>query len=712
MSWEGAWACDDDDSDGLDVGLVLSGGGALATTHIGALTIIEEMGIPIHCVVGTSMGSVVGGLYAAGYSSEELRGIFRDSRWPEVFAGAVPRRDEPYLRKEQDDLYLSGYLAGVGPNGLRLPEGLRNMSGLQSLFRQLLIHMPVHRNFDELPTPYRAVAMDLSTGAAVPIAEGDLVEAMLASMAVPGVFPPRRIDGRSLVDGGMASQLPVTTARAMGADVIIALDTTVQPPEAQPGWSAAQVAQQLIRITVWNNWLSQTRLLGERDVMIRPNITELTTSSFQQAETGFTSGETEARAYAAQLVTIRELAAPSRRSTRGRLPERLPETLVVENSSAVDSGLVERRFGYEPQDLQQPGETHSKLRDLAAFGPFGSTDLGVLDDDTARLRVTPLPLGRNLISAGFRASSNFQGDSTYGLLGRYTRRPLWGNGSELRVSAQLGSDIGLGAELYQPFGAESRFFTIVGAAYRGEELLFDLNDIRIAEVWQQTGEVRFRLGRELGTWGILAVDALASTVSNRVKVAIAPLPKEQIEDFAGAGLLFGVDTLDQKDWPRQGLQLKAQVEHLRLLGEGGESNNYRLNAIKPLQLGPLDMVVHVDTHTLDNVGDVVTDILRIGGFRRLTAYPENSLITDQYHYGSVEFYHRLNPTQALVSVPLYVGALFEYADISFDVLDAGGEELFSIGGYIGTETPLGPLFLGAGFADGQHTVFLHFGRSF
>jgi anti-anti-sigma regulatory factor len=107
-----ARACDDDDGDGLDVGLVLSGGGALATTHVGALTAIESLGIPIHGIVGTSMGSVVGAMYAAGYDAEALRAVFRDSRWPEVFSGHIGRRDEPFLRKEQDDLYFSGYVAG------------------------------------------------------------------------------------------------------------------------------------------------------------------------------------------------------------------------------------------------------------------------------------------------------------------------------------------------------------------------------------------------------------------------------------------------------------------------------------------------------------------------------------------------------------------------------------------------------------------------
>jgi NTE family protein len=278
-----AAACDDDDADGLDVALVLSGGGALATTHVGAIAVIEELGIPIHCVVGTSMGSVVGAFYAAGYDARELQAIFRNSEWPEAFAGQIARETAPYLRKEQNDLYLTGYLAGIGPNGVQLPAGFRSIAGLKSLYRGLLRHVPQSVDFDELTVPYRAVATDLASGRAVDLAEGDLVEAMLASMAVPGVFAPRMIEGRMLVDGGLAAQLPVSTAQQMGADLIIALDTTVEPPAPEPGWSVAQISQQLIRLTVWENWQVQRQRLGDGDVLLRPSLDGLTTASFDRA---------------------------------------------------------------------------------------------------------------------------------------------------------------------------------------------------------------------------------------------------------------------------------------------------------------------------------------------------------------------------------------------------------------------------------------------
>lgn len=709
-------ACDDDDTDGLDVALVLSGGGALATTHIGALKALEDLGVPVHCVVGTSMGSVVGALYAAGYDAQALQQIFRDSRWPDVFAGQQSRRDEPYLRKEQDDLYFSGYVAGIADGGLRLPGGFRSMAGLKSLYRQLLRHVPESTDFDTLPIPYRAVAMDLSNGEAVALGDGDLVEAMLASMAVPGVFSPRRIGERVLIDGGLAAQLPVSFAQAMGADLIIALDTTVAPPEAGASWSVAQVSQQVIRLTVWRNWLDQQDRLSEEDVLIQPDISGLTTSSFDRAELGFAEGEAAALQHRQALLNIRRLAAPpDPRPDPGEAAEHAPASIVVRNDSVIDDVLIERRLGYQPEDFTNPDRIGRKLRDLASFGPFSETDLVLRDADTAVLDTRSLGLGRNLLSAGLRASNNFEGDSTYSVRGRLSRRPFGRSGSELRISGEVGTDLGLAVEFYQPFGTESRFFVTPAVGYRAEELLLDLDDVRLGVFWQQTAEGRIRLGRELGDWGILAVDGIVSAVETDTRVAILPLLGSYSDKYAGGGIHFGVDTLNRLEWPGTGLQLQASARRLEELeSDGGESDRYRLRFVKPFHLLGLDVVLRGDAHTVDNDQSNPIDFLRLGGFRRLSSFAENSLLADSYLLGSVEIFRRLNPSEALISVPMFFGILLEYGDLELEILDPKLEDNYqSIAAYLGAETALGPFILGTGFGrDGSASVFMHFGRSF
>lgn len=716
LLWAGAAsACDNDDTDGLDVALVLSGGGALVTTQIGALAEIEALGIPIHCVVGSSMGSVVGALYAAGYDAEALKSAFRDDDWGAIFRGGTDRRQEAYLRKEQDDLYFSGYFAGIGENGVTLPRGFGDMSGLQAHFRQLTRHVSSDSNFDALRVPYRAIAMNLTTGDAVAFDQGDLVEAMLASMAVPGVFPPRQIDGVSYVDGGMASQLPVKTAFAMGADIIIALDTTIRPPKLGPNASIAEVTQQLIRLTVWRNWQAETALLRDGDVLMQPSLDGLTTSSFQRAEQGFASGAAEALRYRAQLQAIKARAAPSKDRVLDRTPiVPASEQLIVANGSKVNDSMIRKRLGYRPEQLEDSRALNHRLRDLASFGAFGKVDLRVTEQESY-LNVEPLSLGRNLLQAGFRTSNNLAGDSTFGVLGQLSRRPFGLRGGELRVAGEVGTDLGLSGEWYVPFGDEGRFFYTPGMSYRAEQVLLDIGDVRLAEFQQQSLSVSLRAGRELGQWGVIAAESLVTKGRISPELSIDPEVFRTTEyEQAGAGILLGLDTLDRASWPSSGAQMRMRLQRLYDLDTNAETDKYSIDVMKPYARGSLGMALRVAAEGVLNEDNEPVQILTLGGFRRLSAFAENSVPTNEYVLASVEVYKRLTATNRVVNFPVYFGGTLEYADLKLDIFEEGANENGLNGSvYLGADTVIGPFFLGVGLGDsGDTSFFLHFGRGF
>ena len=707
-------ACDHNDEDGLDVALVLSGGGALVTTQIGALAEIEALNIPIHCVVGSSMGSVVGGLYAAGFDAEELKRTFRDDDWGRIFRGGTDRPQEAYLRKEQNDRYFSGYVAGIGADGLALPRGFGDMSGLQAHFRKLTAHISSESSFDKLRVPYRALAMNLTTGEAVAHAQGDLVEAMLASMAVPGVFPPRVIDGVTYVDGGMASQLPIKTAFEMGADIIIALDTTVEPPELGPNASIANVTQQLIRLTVWRNWLAETALLREDDVMIRPSLEKLTTSSFKKAQRGFNSGAAEALKHRAALLRIKDRAAPAKDNPISRAPiaPRSSE-LIIANQGVIDEDVIKKRLGYSPTDLQEPDQLNNRLRDLAAYGAYGKVDLRVTDE-ASYLEVEPLSLGRNLLQAGFRTSNNLEGDSTFAFLTQLSRRPFGRRGGELRIAAEVGTNLGLMGEWYRPFGKEGRFFYTPALEYRGEQILFDVGNFRIGEFLQQAGTVRLRIGRELGQWGVVAWEGLATVGRISPEVSIDPdaIGTTKYEQ-GGTGMLYALDTLNKSSWPDRGTQLKLNLQRLYDFQTNATTNKYSFSAVQALKVGNLGLTLRAKAEGVDNEDDEPVQILSLGGFRTLSAFAENSVPTNEYAMFSIEAFKRLTATDNVVNFPVYAGASLEYASVKLDLFVEGEEDdTFNAALYLGAETVVGPLFLGVGAGSGQTSVFLHFGRGF
>jgi NTE family protein len=709
-----ARACDFADEDGPDIGLVLSGGGALASTQIGVLLLLEELGVPIHCISGTSMGSVVGALYAAGYDAREIRDIFDGAPWGELFNPPKRRRDSGFQEKEREERYFSDYVAGIGEDGsVLIPGGLASMKGLKAFYRDLLFNVPRESDFDQLNVPFRAVATDISTGKARVFGQGDLVEAMLASMALPAVFAPREIDGRVYLDGGLAMNLPVEAARAMGADIIIAIDNTLEPPEMKSSSSFADITQQLGRLLVWQNYQRQVEMLTDADVLIRPDPTNFSISDFSRVDEGVKRGQAATQEYISRLRQIAALARPAPPREKPQPPTLAGEVTVINNTVVSDEHVL-ARLDYEPSDLDRPEHLQRKLRDIASFGGFGEVDLSH-DGVSPVLTLRERPLGRTLLSLGLRGQSNFDGDSNFGLLAQVSRRPFTRNGGEFSLSGEFGTNLGATAALYQPFGPDGRFFVQPGIQFRAEEILFDIEDLRVGEFWQQQGRFQVRVGRELGSWGVLSVDSLITTGRIRPQVTVAPDAFDtERYTLAGVGARFAVDTLDTVNWPHAGTRLVTSAQHLEDIKDSGRNNKYRLAFLQAARLGNFGFGFRLRAESIQSENDDPIEILALGGFRQLSAFSPNSLPNNRYALASVEVFRRLTGTESVVSLPLYAGMTFEYANIAFDLFADGNEEnLGSIGLYLGADTPIGPTAVGVGFSDqGRYSFFLNIGTTF
>src|SRR5580693_2947731 len=206
------------------IGLVLSGGGARGATHIGVLKMLDRLHVPIDVIAGTSMGAVVGGLYASGMSGEQIEHAMAALNWQAAFRDRPPRTQLDFRRKEEDREFLVNLLLGMQAKRLVIPKGLVQGQMLTETLRKLTLPVARITDFDKLPTPFRAVATNLETGSAVILGNGDLTTAMRASMSVPGVFAPVEYRNEVLVDGGLADNLPIDVARSMGVDVLIVVD--------------------------------------------------------------------------------------------------------------------------------------------------------------------------------------------------------------------------------------------------------------------------------------------------------------------------------------------------------------------------------------------------------------------------------------------------------------------------------------------------------
>src|ERR1700728_992850 len=281
--------------------LVLSGGGARGMAHIGVLKVLEELKIPIDCIAGTSMGAVVGGLYASGMTAAQIDTTMRSVDWQEAFRDAPPRRDLAFRRKQDDRNFLVRLPLGLKHGKILLPKGFIQGQKLQETLRQLTLPFSKSTDFDLLPTPFRAVATDLETGNAVVMGEGDLSIAMRASVSAPGVFAPVELNGRLLVDGGLAENLPIDVARAMHADILIVSDVSfpLQPRAALD--SALSISNQMLAILVRKDTDRQRATLSPSDILVEPVLGSATSTDFSAADASITAGENAARAMLSRL---------------------------------------------------------------------------------------------------------------------------------------------------------------------------------------------------------------------------------------------------------------------------------------------------------------------------------------------------------------------------------------------------------------------------
>jgi len=246
------------------IGVALEGGGALGLAHIGVLQWFEDHHIPIDYVAGTSMGGLVGGLYATGKSPEQLKEIVAAQKWDIIIGGDIPYEDLSYRRKE-DLSYIQNSLKLGLKHGLSTPSGLNSGTEISLLIDRETVSYPSLDSFDHLPIPFRCVATDLVSGKEVVFSSGSLQQALRATMSMPGVFSPVRDGDKIYVDGGLVGNLPTEVVKKMGADIVIAVHLEVAPADPQKIQSLFSVLGRSVDVVVLE---SELRGLKNADIVV------------------------------------------------------------------------------------------------------------------------------------------------------------------------------------------------------------------------------------------------------------------------------------------------------------------------------------------------------------------------------------------------------------------------------------------------------------
>ncbi|MCI0657047.1 MAG: patatin-like phospholipase family protein, partial [Acidobacteria bacterium] len=437
--------------------LVLSGGGARGTAHIGVLKVLQEMRIPVDMVVGTSIGSIIGGLYAAGWSADRIEQLLLTTDMRQIFLDQVPREDKSFRRKQDDLVFLI-------PTRLRfkgwvpyIPSGVLGGQRLELFLKSLEIESTGATDFDDLPIPYRAVAVNLVDGKAVVLSQGSLATAMRASMAIPGVFAPVEMDGMKLVDGGVAANLPIGIAEQLGAQSIIAVDITSPLATEDQLSSFFSIINQMTSFLTVANRMNDIQKLRPGDVLITPRLGDLGIADFQRAAQGIAAGEAAARSMAEQLkrfsVSEEEYAKFQARHHTRPLSDTLVDKVTLDNTSWVDDRVVLDRL---PDIVGKPLEGGAFQKDI--MGLYGLDYFGTIRTEFERtpgsgemtLHTPEKPYGKNSLQFSFGFQNDFKGDSSYSFAIRHLLLAANRIGGEWENTAQFGTATYFASQFYQP----------------------------------------------------------------------------------------------------------------------------------------------------------------------------------------------------------------------------------------------------------------------
>jgi NTE family protein len=709
--------------------LVLSGGGARGMAHIGVLKVLEEMKVPIDCIAGTSMGAVVGGLYASGMSVSQIADTMRSLDWQEAFRDAPPRRDLAFRRKQDDRNFLVRLPLGLKHAKILLPKGFIQGQKLQETLRQLTLPFSNSTNFDQLPTPFRAVATDLETGAAVLLDRGDLAIAMRASISAPGVFAPVDYQGRLLVDGGLAENLPIGVARAMNADILIVSDVSFPLRSRDQLDSALSISNQMLAILVRKDADRQKATLGPQDILIEPVLGAAASTDFTQAVSTIARGEEAARGLIPKLAALgvgdgAYEAYLTRRATRQPgLPvlkfvrvdpqsKRYEKTILAEMQPLVG----------KPQDLNAVG---SRITELYGLGYFETLDYTLVDehdgtdeDSGLEVRARRKSWGPNYVRFGLNLEDNFQGNSQYNAAVRFLLTEINDLGAESLTDVQIGSDAKVTSEFYQPLDALRTWFVAPSARIEVRDLPIYVNNLEVADFRDREAEADLDFGRTLGNWGEIRMGyhRINGLTYDRYGNPDLVTPQYNNGEYF---FKFSYDQLDNVHFPRGGQTFSLQWDANRTnLGADIATDRVTADWLMASSRGRNTLLLWTSAGaTLDGrlKPSDVQDFYSLGGFFNLSGLAPFSLLGPNYAIARAIYFRKIGSGgEGFFDFPAYIGASLEIGNTwarRSEISYASAHKDGSV--FLAFDTFLGPVYLGTGYDQtGNSGYYLFLGRTF
>lgn len=733
------------------IALVFAGGGAKGAAHAGVLKQLEAMNIPIDIVTGTSMGAYVGALYAMGMNAQEIEDTMTSVDWNLGYRDRVNRNEKRLREKAYDDTYQLQTDLGLDKKGIRVPKGVVQGQNMLQIIRKTSGNPSTFRDFDHLAVRYRAVATDVVNLKPVVLDKGNLVDAMMASMSVPGALPPYEYQDMLLVDGGVTNNMPVDVAKAMGADVVIAVDISTDYKTKEELETLISVADQLTNYMVRRSTQEQIEKLSDQDILLKPAVGKMETTDFFEMSRAFKLGE---EATTAQASKLKKLALSNldyqayqlkKRNMYAKIQQKTSRKIAkvkVDNQTHYNDVLVENRLGIKPGESYTQEEIETKVRSLYSVDRFEKVTYSFVDGgrkgDILNIKVEEKSWGPNYLDFRFSLEDDFAGTSKYALGMSANFTDLSDNGTEVRTSLELGTDKLVGAELYTPLSADQTYFANTSLKYTNQmsrlafadnledgfsSSLDDIDNAYDVEYVQYEGELALGYQPDLDqdirtgfryTYGETEVDNFAGGVDFNYR-------------RYGFFARYRNDTLDSFSFPTNGyyVDLNYLYSNDEIDDDGvfddGRTRNW-VSEYSGTFLAAKNYLQHSISTQLEY--GVVTGqdstfpvtLYELGGFLNLSGIPRDSLAGRNKALASLVYRYRWFENDfGLFRSPVYLGASVEYAGVWNDPDDYYNSDAMHIGGSIftGIDSPLGPIIFSYGRTENNYdSVYLLIGSPF
>lgn len=724
--------------------VVLSGGGARGFAHIGVLKYLEENHIPVNCIAGTSMGAVIGGLYASGMSAEDIERNLNEIHLGNVALDIVDRREIPETLRQDNIKYPINGTFGVSKNGVTLPLGAVQANQFLEILQNWTSHLPPNISFDQLAIQFRAVATDLQSGDMVVFDKGPISTAIRASMAAPGVFAPIEVNHRLLTDGGLVRNLPVDIALKMGADIIIAVNigTPLLPRDKLNNFF--DISQQMINILTEQNVNDQKKLLRPTDILIDADLGDINFMDFDKEKKASFVGYQSAKALHAKLAPLSLDTESYFAQLNARPDPNLPEIKIafvdVHSKGKIPFEDIRRQLNIASGSTYDAAKINKLITPLINSNQYDSIVHSLVQRDGeygVEVDATERRWGPNFIRLGLELSTGFDGLSGFELQIGHRLPWITNSGLEWRNDIQLGNIYGIRSELRQPLIVREGMYLAPYVHAQVKSLSLYSDNDRVAEYSFQSKKLGLDLGIPLGhqgNKGELRTGLFATHYNFRPRLggvrtilpngtaAVSSLASVQSDELA-LHSSFVIDQLDDPFFPRDGYQLKGELitgfnrvdSNSPTLKTNHNFHNYQQAIVETTlakKFGGNSINFNIKAGARTQSGEAIPGLgLSLGGFQRLTAYQPDQFFGNYLLYGSATYMFRAIDF-GLAGEAVFVGTTLELGHAGNERSDFYLANLKkSLGIFVGATTFMGPVYFGAAIAPaGAFNLFLQLGR--